>query len=282
MAGRISNSFALVKSSGRVLMADKELLVFPLISGITSLLVAATFFVPSFLFGWLEAFSEGNATALGYILAFLFYLAQYTVIFFFNTALVGAALIRLEGGDPTVADGLKVAFDRVGVIVEYAALAATVGMVLRFLSERAGFIGRIVIGLIGLAWNLATFMVVPVLVTKNVGPLDAVKESATLFRRTWGEQVVGNAGMGLVFLLAFLSFLLFTVGAFVLATALGTPAVVLVGVAFVGGIVLLALASSALSGIYAAALYRFATTGEAGYGFDSRLLAEAFVPRRGR
>ena len=280
MAGRISNSFALAKASGRVLMADKELLVFPLVSGITSILVAATFFVPGFLFGWLEAIAEGGPLGLAYVLGFLFYLAQYTVIFFFNTARVGAALIRLEGGDPTVKDGLRIAFDRFGVIVEYAALAATVGMVLRFISERAGFIGRLVIGLVGMTWTLATFMVVPVLVSKDVGPLDAVKESAGLLKRTWGEQVVGSMGMGLVTMLAFFSLLLFTVPAFLLAAPLGPLAVAGVAAVFVSGLVFLALAASALNGIYAAAVYRYATTGEAGYGFDSRLLADAFVQKR--
>ena len=263
-------------------MADKELLVFPLVSGVASILVTATFFVPGFMLGWFESLAETGVGALAYAFLFLFYLAQYTVIFFFNTALVGAALIRLEGGDPTVADGLKIAFDRIGVIVEYAALAATVGMVLRFLSERAGFIGRIVVGLIGMAWTLATFMVVPILVSRNVGPLDAVKESAGLFKRTWGEQVVGNAGMGIAVFLAFFSLLLFAVPAFLVVSALGPVAMGAVAVLFVGGLVLLVLSASALNGIYAAALFRFATTGEAGYGFDSGLLARAFVPKKGR
>lgn len=280
MAGRISNSFALVKASGRVLMADKELLIFPLISGATSLFVAATFIAPAIFLGWFEAMFGEGSQALGYAFMFLFYLAQYTVVFFFNTALVGAALIRLEGGDPTISDGLKIAFDRIGVIVEYAALAATVGMVLRLLSERAGFVGRIVVGLIGMAWTLATFMVVPVLVTRNVGPLDAVKESAALFKRTWGEQVVGNAGMGIAFFLAFMSLVASGVLALVLAAPLGGVAVGIVLVACVGGGILLVLSASALNGIYAAALYRFATTGEAGYGFDSGILGRAFVPRK--
>ncbi len=280
MVARISNSFGLVKASGRVLMADKELLVFPLISGLAGLVVTATFFVPAYFFGWLEAISQGSKI-LAYTFGFLFYLAQYTVVFFFNTALVGAALIRLEGGDPTVSDGLRVAFDRIGVIVEYAALASTVGMVLRFISDRAGFLGRIVIGLVGMAWNLATFMVVPVLVTKDIGPVEAVKESAALFKRTWGEQVVGSAGMGLVFFLMFVSLMLFAVPAFVLAGALGPFALGIVGVTFISGFVLLLLSASALNGIYAAALFRFATTGEAGYGFDSGLLRNAFVVKGG-
>ena len=72
-------------------------------------------------------------------------------------------------------------------------------MVLRAISERAGFVGKIVVGLLGFAWNVATYLVVPVLAVENVGPIEAVKRSASYLRKTWGEQIVGNLGMGSVF-----------------------------------------------------------------------------------
>ena len=136
---------------------------------------------------------------MSYVLAFLFYVVSYTVIFFCNTALVGAAMIRLEGGDPTLRDGFRIAFDRLPQIIGYALIAATVGMILRWISERAGIVGQIIIGIIGFAWNIATFLVVPVLAVEKVGPIEAIKRSAGLLRRTWGEQLVGNAGIGIVF-----------------------------------------------------------------------------------
>lgn len=37
-------------------------------------------------------------------------------------AMQGAAMIRLEGGDPTVADGLRTARSKLGVILGYAVL----------------------------------------------------------------------------------------------------------------------------------------------------------------
>lgn len=275
---RFSNSLELVRASGRVLAADKELLVFPLVSGVVSIFVTATFFAPALLFGWLDTMAGGGPAA--YAFGFLLYLAQYTVVFFFNTAVVGAALIRLEGGDPTVSDGFRIALDRLGVIVEYAALAATVGMVLRFLSERAGVLGRLVLGFVGLAWNLATYMVVPVLVARDLRPIEAVKESAALFKKTWGEQVVGNAGMGLIFFLAFLAYGALAFPLMIAAASLGPFVLAAAVAAGVGGLVLLAAGASALNGIYAAALYRYATTGEAGFGFESGVLDRAFVPKR--
>src|SRR5690606_4904906 len=128
MFDRISRSWSLVKASAAVLRSDKELLLFPVISAIATVLVAATFMLPLFGLGLLDGREPGPGL---YLLGFLFYLCQYFVIFFFNTALVGAAMIRLEGGDPTVSDGLRIARERMGAILGYAAIAATVGLVLR-------------------------------------------------------------------------------------------------------------------------------------------------------
>ena len=111
MAGSFSNSFALVKASANVLRLDKELLVFPLMSGIATVLVTASFIAPLAVTGGWEIFAEDGGY-VSYVLGFLFYLVQYTVIFFFNSALVGAALIRLDGGDPTISDGLAIASKR--------------------------------------------------------------------------------------------------------------------------------------------------------------------------
>jgi hypothetical protein len=279
MAGRFSNSFALVKASANVLRLDKELMVFPLMSGIATVLVAASFIAPIFMIGP-EIFVEGeSASYAAYAFGFLFYLAQYFVIFFFNAALVGAALIRLDGGDPTVSDGLAIASKRVGSILGYAAIAATVGMVLRFIAERAGFLGRIVTGLIGLAWTLTTYLTVPILVTKDIGPVDAVKESVAIFKRTWGEQVVGNFGMSLAVTLMAISWTCVGFILMFLTSSLGVYAVVPAIAIWVLGYVFLALFASALNGIYTAALYRYAITGDAGY-FDADILGNAFRPKK--
>ena len=279
MAGSFSNSIALVKASANVLRLDKELMVFPLMSGIATVLVTASFVVPFVVTGGFQVFPEGSgASYLTYALGFLFYLAQYTVIFFFNSALVGAALIRLGGGDPSVGDGLAIASKRVGTIVGYAAIAATVGMVLRFISERGGLVARLASGFAGMAWTLATYLAVPILVTKNIGPIDAVKESAALFKRTWGEQVVGNFGMGAVMFLAGLSWAAVSVALVMGASSIAPQAMVAaIGIAVLG-FAFLGLIGSALNGIYTAALYRYAMTGEAGY-FDSGIMGSAFRPK---
>jgi hypothetical protein len=276
--GKFARSWALAKASLEILRSDKELLVFPLVSAGAALLVALSFLLPLFGSGVLERIdADGGVSPLAWLWGFGFYLAQYFVIFFFNTALVGAAMIRLDGGDPTVADGLRIARRKWRAILGYAAIAATVGMVLRAIEQRAGFLGRLVAGLFGVAWTLATFLTVPVLVARDVGPVDAVRESADLLKRTWGESLVGGGGIGLVF--GLLSFAVIAAGmgvAVVLASHGLAVSALLAGALAVLILLGLTLVQAALSGIYSAALYRYAVAGDAPAGFDGVLLREAF------
>jgi len=283
MFEKLSRSWQLVKASASVLSQDKELLVFPAVSAISTMLVGACFVLPMFAgggFDQLDRVANGEAGLAVYLWAFAFYLSQYFVIFFFNSALVGAAMIRLQGGDPTVADGFRIAFGKVGPILGYAAIAATVGMILRALQERAGFIGTWIVGLLGVAWTVATFMVVPILVTQEVGPIDAVKQSASMLKKTWGENVIGQGGIGAVFGLLFFLLILLGVALFVaVAMTKSVALMAVVGVSLVIAVILLALVQSALAGIYAAALYRHASGEAAGAGFDQGMLQSAFAAK---
>jgi len=284
MFDRLSRSWHLVKASWAVLKQDQQLLLFPVISAVAALLVMASFALPMLGLGAFDGISgdDGAATSTAtYVVAFLFYVSLYFVIFFFNAALAGAAMIRFDGGAPTVREGLRIAGSKFWIILGYAIIAATVGMVLRAIQERVGFVGRIIVGLLGMGWTVATYLVVPILVSRDVGPIDAVKESAGVLKKTWGENVVGQVGMGAVFLL--IQFVIIALGialAMAAATAGSVAAFSLaVGVAVVG-VVMAALVQAALGGIYSVALYRFATEGAASSGFDSNALQTAFAPKR--
>lgn len=281
MFERFSRSWGLIKASAGVLAKDKELLVFPLLSAACTLVVVAAFVLPALGLGALDGLRDGGGVSLlAYVLAFLFYLVQYFVIFFFNSALVGAAMIRLDGGDPTVGDGLRIARSKALPILGYAAIAATVGMVLRAIQERAGFVGRLVSGALGVAWTLASFLVVPVLVTRDIGPVDAVKESALLLKKTWGENLIGQGGVGIVFgLLQFLVIALMVVALIAVAATKSVALIVTVVAIGVFAMMALALIQAALSGIYSAALYRHAM-GEETLGMDRALLDAAFAVKR--
>ena len=282
--GKFARSWALMKASAGVLRAEKSLLVLPLLSGLCTLVVAASFLVPVAVMAIgghrLGIRHEHGLSAASWTLLFLFYLVQYFVIVFFNTALTGAALMRLRGEDATVGAGLALARSRIGGILGYALAAATVGLLLRMLQERLGMLGRFVVGLLGLAWTVATFLVVPVLAAEGTGPVASVKRSVALLRRTWGENLIGNAGIGVVFGVA--GFLLALVSAALVIGAFATHSMAAVATAVgivVLAFVLLALVQSSLQGIYAAALYRYAGSGEAGSGFPPALLEQAFRPK---
>ncbi len=285
MFERWSRSWELVKASWNVLRSDKELLIFPIISMIGSIFVSILFALPFFTVGVTQTV-RGNEdlpiNIAGYILLFIYYVVLYTVIFFCNTALVGAAMIRLSGGDPTVSSGFEIASKKINHILGYALISATVGVVLRAVSERGGIIGQIASSLVGMAWNIATFLVVPVLVVEDIGPIDAVKRSGALLKKTWGEQIVGNLGMGLVFGLLFFVLMLVFFGLFALAIAAeSTTVIILVIIAAVASFVLLGLLSSTLQGIYQAAVYRFAMGEDVSSFFDPNMVQAAFKPKRG-
>ncbi len=280
MFQRLSNSWELVKASYSVLRADKELIVFPFVSALGTLAVMIVFAIPTLIAGVIDNVSNnGSPGVAGYVIAFLFYLTMYFVVIFSNTALVGAAMIRLRGGDPTLRDGFQIAMDHLSQIFGYALISATVGIILRWLQERGGLLAGIVAWLGNLAWTIATYLVVPVLVVENVGPVDAIKRSASLLKKTWGEQLVGNFSIGLVFGLITLAAIVL-VGVPLIALAVAVDSVVLIVLA-IGIVVLLvmgiSLLGSTLQGIYVAALYRYAVEGEINpQYFRPELVQDAF------
>lgn len=278
MFERIARSWSLVKASASVLRSDSELLVFPLLSSVSALLVLVSFVAPMLLLEGIDPRSlrGDEVSPLLLLWLFAFYLCNYFVIFFFNSALVGAALIRLEGGDPTLADGLRIAVSRIGAIFGYALIAATVGLLLRMLEERAGWLGRWVVGALGVAWTVASFLVVPILVQRQIGPWAAVQESARMLRKSWGENIIGAGGIGLAggLIIALVSVLGIGAGVAALVAGMigfGLTLLVLTVLA----VLLLGLVQAALAAIYSAALYRYAS-GESAQGFDAGMLQSAF------
>lgn len=268
---RISRGFRLIGASWQVLKADRELMVLPVISFIATALVAASFFAAAWGVG-LPAEGE-SPQLLHYVLMGLFYFSASFIAIFFNAAVIGCATIRLEGGDPTVSDGLRLAGARVGKIAGWAALTSSIGLVLRALQERAGLLGRIAIAIVGAVWSAITFFVVPVLLYENLGTVESVKRSAQIFKARWGEQFTGNVSIGLAMFVVSIPLIL-VVG---LLAAVAWPLALLVGVAGFG---LLGAAGAALSGIFNAALYRYAVTGAAGGAFSEDDLRGAFRPKR--
>ena len=282
MFDRFQRSWDLAGECMSLLMEDKSLLVFPLLSSIALVIVIATFAVP--LIPAFSLLSHSGAVHtlswMRYAVLFAFYWLQFSVIIFFNTALVEVALQRFDGEEAGIADGLRRAVSRLPVILVYALVAATVGAALRIIVERVGFVGRIIVGLIGFAWSVATALVVPVLAAEDVGPIEAIRRSVELIKKAWGEDIIGNAGIGVVF--GLLMFLVAIAGGFLVVVAFSAhnaAAGVLLLVVLVLAMSLLGLAYATLHGIYSAALYRYATGDSTAGGIAPRLIEGAFQAR---
>ena len=283
--GSFARSWRLIQESFDILRSDGELLILPAISGIATAILVAFFVWAVLASGSFDPNAPDNAnlSASLYVWLFLFYVVQYFIIIFFNTALVGAALARLEGGDPTVSSAIALASQRIVPILGYAIVSATVGLVLRTFAERLGFLGRL-IGLgLELAWTVATFLVVPVLAAEGLGPIAAVEKSSALLRTTWGENLVGSGGIAIIL----------SVAAAVVAVLFGGGGALLVAdnyvplaiVVFAAGAVLfltVLLFGAALTAIYSAAVYYFAVVGEPPRGFDRELIHSAFKTKPGK
>lgn len=249
-------------------------MLFPVLSGIVTIIVVLSFIIPFLFLGLSASFSQESAV----ILAFIFYFVTSAVVIFFNAALIGCAHIRLTGGNPTFSDGIRIAMRHIPAILSWALVAATIGLILRILSNRAGFIGRIIIALIGGIWSLVTFFVIPVLVIEDKGVFDAIRESWELFRKTWGENVVGQVSLAVVFCIpAFVGVLV------VFATLLtGNMALFAVAIAsFAIMLVVLVIIFSALNGIFVAALYRYAKSGTVPSALSPGLVQGAFARKSG-
>ena len=284
MFGKIGRGWELVGQSFRVLQLDKELLLFPLISGVACLLVLASFAVPLWNTPYADVVMEEGELPqdpVAYVILFAFYFANYLVIVYFNSALVACAIIRFKGGNPTVKDGLRAASSCLPQIVAWSLVTATVGLILRIIESRSERAGQLAAALLGMGWSVATYFVVPILVVERVGPVEAVKRSLAVLRKAWGEALGANLGLGLIFLVVTLVALIPLIAAGALAAFGITSGNVLLTVAGIATIililVLISLVSSALHAIILAAVYIYAREGVVPQQFDEGLLHDAFT-----
>ncbi len=284
MFGAIGRSITLLKVCLRVLKADKELVLFPVLSAGGVVVLVLAFLGIWIGIGAVDNIEDGAIGGVDVLLAALFYILVTFVIIFFNSALVHAAYERLTGGDPTVRSGLKGAWDRVGTIFMWAVIAGTVGLILHAVSalarQRGGIVGQIVAWLLKGSWTVITFFVVPLIVVEGRSVGGAFGTSFSMIRRTWGEQLAGRFGLGIA---GFLTLLVAAGVIALLAAALsplgtvGTVLTVGIGALLVAGV---AAVFAALEGIYKAALYQYAATGQVPALFPTEVIQGAFGQSR--
>jgi len=224
--------------------------------------------------------SSSGLSIGGWIALFVAYLLAAYMTIFFQTALILAANDRMSGGSPTLKSAISGAWSNAGRILPWALISATVSIVLKAVQERAGFIGKIVVGLVGMAWTLVTLLVLPILVIEHVSVKEAFTRSGSAFKRTWGENVVGNAGIGLVTLVAMLVGIAVTAPMIAIGASSDLWPLLGLGIALlVIWVILVSVFSAALSGVFRTALYRYAMLGESSSGFTDEQIAGAFRPK---
>jgi hypothetical protein len=202
---RISNGWKIITNSFKILKANKELVLFPILSGVSVILIMASFFTAVFAaYGWQFPQVQQENTALNYAVLFAFYVINYFIVIFFNIGLIHCTHLYFKGEQVSVRKGLQFSLSIIGRIFTWALFAGTVGFILKIIQQRSGIVGKIITGLIGVVWSIATFFVLPVIAYENVGPIDAVKRSSQLMKEKWGESLTSRFSFGLFQMLAIL------------------------------------------------------------------------------
>lgn len=269
---RIANSWAIAKSSWSVLRADKELAVIPVIGFVCTIAVMAV--AGGAVWVTLDPTTQAGQTEIAptpltYVIGAAGYLLVTFVVTYFGAVLVAGAHQRLTGSDPTLGTAFGQASSRLGPLFLWAMLTGTVGLILQALRDRAGFLGQIVVNLIGMAWEIVTWLAVPVVVVEGTGPIDSLKRSASLFKQTWGENLIAQGGFGILGLLVIIPAIV--VGAVLI------PVIPIAGIAIVAiWVAVTSVVLSALNGIYRSALYLYASTQQTPAFFDLDEMQAAF------
>ena len=275
--GKLATGWSLAKASWAVLKADRSLAIFPMLA-----LVCAA--VASLLLGSVGV-AVANGTGVKWLVLLFILAAIYVAVFFlvyFNVALAGAARLSIDGRDTSLRDGLAVARSRRKVIAGWALLEVGLGLLISLLGSllsggRGGQGGANILSvMVGAAWSVASFFVIPVLALEGLGPRAALKRSVALVREHWGEGVVGRTGIGsVVFLVAGVPVLGMCVGVNELDKAhssFATPATLVLLIAVIAAFAL----GKSLGIIFRVELYHYATKGKLTGNFAQRDIDATF------
>jgi hypothetical protein len=197
---KVENGWKICDLALKVLNANKKLIIFPILSGISLIIILTTFFVGvgSFINWDASNLNQLSGSILRYLIIFLVYLINYVVIIFFNIALMHCTRLYFEGEEVNISTGIKYSLSRFGYIVSWALFASTVGLILKIIQDNVGKLGRILIALLGFAWSVSTFFVVPIVAYENRSPWDAFKESIQMMKKLWGESLTASFSFGLI------------------------------------------------------------------------------------
>lgn len=288
--GKLRNSMNLAKLSYTVLRKDKELLAMPLLEVVgTSIIVAAI----ATAIALNPSLAENESTTrLTSLLAGLILTVSLTCLTkFLQGALVAAAYDRMTGGDPHIISALGAALKLAAQLIGLGLVAGVLKYLIALIRRTDSRLVRLAALGAELAWEYATYLSVPAIVINSKGPIESIKHSARLLRRTWGEQITARIGFGLLsFLFMIPGLVIIGLGLYIVGsqstieqtfewssteTISGLPLIA------VGALWSLAvpLVFYVLGIIYKTALYVYATTGVIPAGFEEAELERAFIPK---
>ncbi len=271
---RLGNGWKMGMASLKVIQKNKQLVLFPIISGAFLVLVVASFLGLIYANFGLEFDNVVRDSSIAdYAITFLFYLVCYFIIVFFNVGLVHCTRIYLKGEKPSFSDGIKFSMTRLPVIFGWAMLSATVGLILKAIQENSGALGGIISSVIGVVWSIATFFVVPVLAYENVGPFAALKRSSQVMKDKWGESIGASFSFGI---LTFVGILIIALPIGFLFSLISPVLGVVMGVMVV--FIIQSIVSSAEM-VFIASVYHEIVEDEPVDDFDSELLDDLFVKK---
>ena len=277
--GRFKASKQIVRESWAVLKQDKEIFWFPILAAIVGLTIFATVGLAYYYgvmdgdFNRFEKLDQGTAEVLAYAAGFLYYLVMFFTVNFFDAGILTIVYARFNGQDLTFRDGIHGASQNFGKIFIFSAISATVGIILDFIANNFKLVGKLVAVVLGSAWNILTYFSLPSLVIGQTSIINSFKESAAIIRKTWGETIIIEFGVGLFFGLIILSSFFLSIGIVVVFPYI--PVMIGVATVFVLLLIAIAIISSALGMIFKLALYEYARTGRIPQGFSPELIQNA-------
>jgi len=272
---KVRNGWKICELSLEVLKSNKKLIIFPLISCIALFVIICSFvFGFGYFNNWhFEQLTDHEHAITRYSFTFLIYLISYTVVIFFNIALMHCVRLYFENKQVSLSIGIKYAISRLSYILSWALFASTVGLILKIIQDNVGKLGKILVGLLGIAWGVSTFFVVPILAYENKSPWSALKESISMMKKLWGESLTAGFSFGILQLCSIVVFL-------VLSFIVGL-ANIYVGIAlFILGMVLTSAAFSALNSIFVSAVYTKVSTDIDVKQFAGTNINELFEPKK--
>ncbi|MFM2331020.1 MAG: hypothetical protein RLZZ26_527 [Candidatus Parcubacteria bacterium] len=277
--GKFKASKMITLQALALLKQDTEILWFPVLSTVVSIIALTIFGVVLFFvsfggsFTAIDSVSKGGGGASFYLTLFVLYLVMYFIANFFVAGIYTIVDGRLHGQNLTFSDGINGARQNAAKIFWWSAISATVGVVLRMIEDRSSLVGKLIAGLFGVAWAVLTYFSLPAIVIGKLSVKDSFKQSAAVIRKMWGETIIINLGVG-IFMTGLMFFALI-VTVLVIILAPSTIVIVGMGSLFLICLVLLIVLSTTLGAIFKVALYEYAVTGQIPNGFSPELIENA-------